>query len=91
MSNKVARVTLGVVSMAWRSRQAAAGIVMVGRNADERQVGGTACSRHLVTRRLRYVEGLFLDGTTESPLGFQRESSCPNTWRNRKNKTASTG
>ena len=51
-SDKVARVNPGVVSVAWWGGQAATGIVMIGRNADERQVGGTACSRCLVTRRL---------------------------------------
>jgi len=36
MSDKVARVNLGVVSVAWWGGQAVRGIVMVGRNADQR-------------------------------------------------------
>jgi hypothetical protein len=50
MSDEVARVNLGVVSVAWWGGQAARGIVMVGRNADGRKVGSTACSRRLATR-----------------------------------------
>jgi hypothetical protein len=58
MSDKVARVNLGVVSAAWWGGQAARGVVMIGRNADERQAGSTACSRRLVTRSLPMSGGL---------------------------------
>ena len=52
IGDKVARVNPGVVSIAWWGGQAAGGIVIVGRNADGRQAGGTACSRRLVARQL---------------------------------------